>query len=91
MLLGNAPIEVATEFDSGEQACAEYAQVAPDVVVMALSMAGMGGVEAVRRLVAHDAKVRILVLSAHEDTTHPRRVLRAGALAYLTKRSAPDA
>jgi two-component system, NarL family, invasion response regulator UvrY len=91
MLLGNAQIEVAAEFDSGEQACAEYGRVAPDVVVMDLSMAGMGGLEAVRRLLAQDNKARILVLSAHEDTAHPRRVLRAGALGYLTKRSAPDA
>ena len=34
---------------------------------------------------------RILALSAHEDTAHPQRVLRAGALGYLTKRSAPEA
>jgi two-component system invasion response regulator UvrY len=64
--------------------------VRPDVVVMDLSMPGMGGLEAVRRLVAQDPKVRILALSAHEDTAHPQRVLRAGALGYLTKRSAPD-
>jgi two-component system invasion response regulator UvrY len=90
MLLANAAIEVAAEFDSGEQACAEYARVKPDVVVMDLSMAGMGGLEAVRRLVAQDPRARILVLSAHEDTAHPRRALRAGALGYLTKRSAPE-
>jgi two-component system, NarL family, invasion response regulator UvrY len=91
MLLGNAQIDVAAEFDSGEQACTEYPRVKPDVVVMDLSMAGMGGLEAVRRLLAQDSKAHILVLSAHEDTAHPRRVLRAGALGYLTKRSAPDA
>ncbi len=91
MLLADAQVEVVAEVDSGEQACAEYARVKPDVVVMDLSMPGMGGLEAVRRLVAQDPKVRILALSAHEDTAHPRRVLRAGALGYLTKRSAPDA
>jgi two-component system invasion response regulator UvrY len=91
MLLANAEIEVAAELDSGEQACAEYARVRPDVVVMDLSMQGMGGLEALRRLLAQDAKARILVLSAHEDSAHPRRALRAGALGYLTKRSAPEA
>ncbi len=91
MLLANAQIEVAAEFDSGEQACAEYARVKPDVVVMDLSMQGMGGLEALRRLLAQDANARVLVLSAHEDTAHPKRALRAGALGYLTKRSAPDA
>jgi two-component system, NarL family, invasion response regulator UvrY len=91
MLLANAGVEVVAEFDTGEQACAEYAKLRPDVVVMDLSMPGMGGLEAVRRLVAQDDKVRILALSAHEDTAHPRRVLRAGALGYLAKRSAPEA
>jgi two-component system invasion response regulator UvrY len=84
-------IEVVAEAGTGEQACADYPRVRPDVVVMDLSMPGMGGLEAVRRLLAQDPKARILALSAHEDTAHPRRVLRAGALGYLAKRSAPDA
>ncbi len=91
MLLADARIEVVTEADTGEQACQEYPQVRPDVVVMDLSMPGMGGLEAVRRLLAHDPKARVLALSAHEDSAHPRRVLRAGALGYLAKRSAPEA
>jgi two-component system, NarL family, invasion response regulator UvrY len=91
MLLADAQVEVVCEAGSGEQACQEYAAVAPDVVVMDLSMPGMGGLEATRRLLAQDPKARILALSAHEDTAHPRRVLRAGALGYLAKRSAPEA
>jgi two-component system invasion response regulator UvrY len=67
-----------------------YAEHQPDVVVMDLSMPGMGGMEAVRRIKAHDPKARILALSAHEDTAHPRRVLEAGALGYLSKRGAPE-
>ena len=91
MLLADAQVEVVAEASSGEQACQDYARVQPDVVVMDLSMPGMGGLEALRRLLAQDPKARVLVLSAHEDTAHPRRALRAGALGYLTKRSAPDA
>lgn len=91
MLLGDAQIEVVAEAGTGEQACADYAGVKPDVVVMDLSMPGMGGLEAVRRLLAQDPQARVLALSAHEDTAHPRRVLRAGALGYLAKRSAPEA
>ena len=91
MLLADAQIEVVAEAETGEEACAMYPRVQPDVVVMDLSMPGMGGLEAVRRLLAQDSKARVLVLSAFEDTAHPRRVLRAGALGYLTKRSAPDA
>ncbi len=91
MLLGNAEIEVVAEAQTGEEACQKVPQVKPDVVVMDLSMPGMGGLEAVRRLLAQDPEARILALSAHEDTAHPQRVLRAGALGYLTKRSAPEA
>jgi two-component system invasion response regulator UvrY len=91
MLLADAQVEVVAEAGDGEQACYDYPRVRPDVVVMDLSMPGMGGLEAVRRLLAQDPKARVLALSAHEDTAHPRRVLRAGALGYLAKRSAPEA
>jgi two-component system invasion response regulator UvrY len=91
MLLADAQVEVVAEAADGEQACQLYSRARPDVVVMDLSMPGMGGLEAVRRLLAQDPKARVLALSAHEDTAHPRRVLRAGALGYLAKRSAPEA
>ena len=62
MLLADAGMAVVAEAGDGERACVEVARVRPDVVVMDLSMPGMGGLEAVRRLVAQDAGVRILVL-----------------------------
>ena len=90
LLQAFADIEVIAEADSGEAACQMYESVAPDVVVMDIAMAGMGGIEAIKRLMAKDTKARILALSAHEDTSHPRRALQAGALGYLSKRSAPE-
>jgi two-component system invasion response regulator UvrY len=90
MLLGDAGVEVVGDAGTGEEAYTEYVRVQPDVVVMDLSMPGMGGLEAVRRLLARHPDARILALSAHEDLAHVQRVLRAGALGYLTKRSAPD-
>ena len=91
LLQAEPDIEVVAEADSGEAACQTAAAAAPDVVVMDLSMAGMGGLEAIKRLLAHQPQLRILALSAHEDTSHPRRALQAGALGYLSKRSAPEA
>jgi two-component system invasion response regulator UvrY len=91
MLLGDAGLEVVAEADDGEQALRDYPTVRPDVVVLDLTMPGMGGLETIRRLLSHDAKARVLVLSAHEDLAHPRRALSAGALGYLAKRSAPEA
>ena len=83
-------LQVVAEADSGEEACTKYAETRPDVVVMDLAMAGIGGIEAVKRIVARDAGARILALSAHADASHPKRVLQAGALGYLSKRSAPE-
>jgi two-component system invasion response regulator UvrY len=53
-------------------------------------MPGIGGLEAIDRIMAKDKNTKILVLSAHEDSVHPKRVLNAGAMGYLTKRSAAE-
>ena len=90
LLQACADIEVVAEADSGEVACKLYEAALPDVVVMDIAMAGMGGIEAIKRLLAKNPRVRILALSAHEDTSHPKRALQAGALGYLSKRSAPE-
>lgn len=84
-------IAVVAEAGSGEDAYRLFGELHPDVVVMDLAMPGIGGIEAVRRIVARDHDAKVLALSAHEDLSHPRRVLQAGALGYLTKRGAPEA
>ena len=83
-------IQVVAEAESGEHGVQRYVEVKPDIVVMDLTMHGMGGMEAIERILAKDSHAKILVLSAHEDTVHPQRVMNAGAMGYLTKRSAPD-
>ncbi len=90
LLDSSADIEVIAEADSGEAAYLQYAVSKPDVVVMDVAMPGMGGIEAVKRLLARDSDACILALSAHEDTAHLKRMLKAGALGYLSKRSAPE-
>lgn len=86
-----ADLRVVAECSSGEEALTRFAEVDPDVTVLDLSMDGMGGLEALSRILTKFPAARVLVLSAHEDTAHPRRALAAGALGYLTKRSAADA
>jgi len=83
-------VKVVAEAESGEQGVKLYGEFHPDVVVMDITMPGIGGMEAIERIMAKDPQARILVLSAHEDSVHPKRVLNAGALGYLTKRSAPE-
>ena len=87
MLLQNTDdIEVVSEADSGEQACKHYVDKNPDVVVMDLSMPGMGGLEAIRRIVARDADAKVLVFSMHESTIFVEQALQAGARGYITDR-----
>jgi two-component system invasion response regulator UvrY len=90
LLEGALDIRVAAEADSGEEAVRAFPEVKPDVVVMDISMPGIGGIEAIDRILAREPQARILVLSAHEDAMHARRVLKAGAVGYLTKRSAAE-
>jgi two-component system invasion response regulator UvrY len=90
LLEAASDIKVVAEAETGEQGVRLYGEHHPDVVVMDITMPGMGGLEAIERILAKDSMARILVLSAHEDSVHPKRVLNAGALGYLTKRSAPE-
>jgi two-component system, NarL family, invasion response regulator UvrY len=80
---------VVGEAASGEEACSLFFKLSPDVLVIDIAMPGMGGLEAMNRILARNPGARILVLSAHEDTSYPRRAIRAGALGYLSKRGAP--
>ena len=91
LLQSVAEVSAVHEAQSGEVACQRYTELAPDVIVMDLAMPGMGGLEALRRILSHDSNARVLALSAHDDPMHARRALREGALGFLSKRSAPEA
>jgi len=91
LLLETVPdVRVIAEADSGEAACLLFDEVTPDVVVLDLSMPGIGGLETLRRLRARNRDARMLALSAHDDAMHARRALRQGALGFLSKRTAPE-
>jgi two-component system invasion response regulator UvrY len=83
-------IRVIAEAESGEQGYLEYVAQQPDVVVMDLSLPGVGGLEALRRIRLRDPAARILVFSMHEEAIFAERSLEAGALGYITKSSAPE-
>jgi two-component system invasion response regulator UvrY len=90
-ILNDAPgIQVIGEAGSGEEALSIVAQRRPDVLLMDVSMPGIGGLEATRKLVQSDSCLRVIVVSVHSDEPFPSRMLQAGASGYLTKGCAVD-
>jgi DNA-binding NarL/FixJ family response regulator len=89
MLLDAEPdLEVVGEASSGEAAVELAAELRPDVVLMDLSMPGIGGLEAIRRIAALDAGPRTLAVTVHAESEYLMPVLEAGGSGYVTKHSA---
>jgi len=83
-------VEVVGEADGGEQAVAGFERARPDVVLMDLEMPGVDGVEATRRITEAHPDARIVVLTSHASEEDVFPALKAGAVGYLLKHSAPD-
>lgn len=83
-------ISVIAEVGSGEEAYRIACELRPDVTVMDINLPGLGGIEAVRRIVARLPEAKILMFSMHEDTVFSSRALQAGARGYVTKSAAPE-
>ena len=90
LLLEGVGAEVVAEAERGEGAIRLYAEHSPDLLVMDVSMPGIGGLAALERLLGVAPKARVLMLSAHEDAIVPVRAMRIGARGYLCKRASPD-
>lgn len=83
-------IEVVAEAASGEDALARYADVNPDVLVMDLTMPGIGGMEAIRQLIGTHPQAKVLVFTMHENAALVEHALQAGASGYISKNSSPE-
>ncbi len=83
-------IKVIGEAERGEQACQLYFEQQPDVVVMDISMPGIGGLETIRRICLRDNNAKILVFSVHDESVYIDRAINAGAKGFISKNSHPD-
>jgi DNA-binding NarL/FixJ family response regulator len=81
---------VVAEAADGREAIQQTHETMPDVAVIDISMPGMDGLEVVRQLRSYYAKLPILILTMHEEEQYVIRAIGAGAMGYITKRSAPE-
>ncbi len=85
LLEQDARFVVVAEAASGELAYQQYGEYLPDITVIDLSMPGMGGMEAIARIIARYPTAKLLVLSMHENAAFASQALKAGASGYLSK------
>ncbi|WP_176256795.1 response regulator [Derxia lacustris] len=91
LLDAEAWCHVVAEAADADAAYARLLDSAPDVAVVDLSLRGGSGLDAIRRMLARQPDLKVMVLSMHESAGHVRQAMRAGALGYMSKRSEPDA
>ena len=91
MLLSADPeLEIIGEAGDGAESLRMARDLAPDVVLMDISMPDMNGIEATRRIKASCPGVAVLALTMHEDDQYFFEMLAAGASGYVPKRAAPN-
>jgi two-component system, NarL family, invasion response regulator UvrY len=90
-ILESAPdIKVVGEANSGESAINLIKVMMPDVVFMDLRMPGIGGLEATRKLLRINPRLKIIVVTVCDEEPFPGRLVRAGAMGYITKNTSSD-
>ncbi|MBU2609811.1 MAG: response regulator transcription factor [Chloroflexi bacterium] len=82
--------EVVAEAGNGEEALSRALEIHPDIILMDITMPGMDGMEATRRLRVLCPDCMILALTVHDDKQYFMQMLAAGASGYITKHAAAD-
>jgi two-component system response regulator NreC len=85
-LLGSQPdIEVVGQANSGAEAVTLVGELQPDVVLMDITMPGIGGLEATRAVRERSPKAQVVILTIHDREDYLFQALRAGAAGYVLK------
>ncbi|HEC58377.1 hypothetical protein LCGC14_0955270 [marine sediment metagenome] len=85
LLERNDDIKIVGEAESGEQGYQLYSELEPDVMVMDMSMPGIGGLEALRRIITRHPKAKVIMFSMHENVTFAVQAMTSGAVGYVAK------
>ena len=78
-------LQVIGEAGDGEQAVEQAALLVPDILLLDINMPKMNGLEVIRRVNVQPGRVRIIVLTMHDDENYVLEVIKAGAVGYLLK------
>ena len=99
LLDSHSQIQIIAQASNSQEAFAAYKKASPDIVIMDLSMpsdassqatsGAQGGIEAIQRIIAHDALAKIIVLSAWDANPYTKSLVKAGVKGYLTKNCDP--
>lgn len=87
---GAGDMKVVAEAADGREAIRKTRESSPDVAVVDISMPGLDGLEVIRQLRLENPKLPVLVLTMHEEEQYVVRAIEAGAMGYITKRSAAE-
>jgi len=90
LLLATPDLTVIGEANNGGEALRLIGQMLPDVAVIDVSMPEASGIELARAVAQNHRRVKLLVLTVHEDRAYVQRLLQAGAHGYLLKRTAAE-
>ena len=88
ILGAQADFQVVAEASDGHEALKRVRELDFDVLLLDMSMPGKSGVELIKQVKAEKPKLRILILTMHEEHQYAVRAIRAGASGYLTKEGA---
>lgn len=83
-------MSVVGEAESGEEAVKWCRSNVPDVVLMDINMPGIGGLDAMHRILRVNEDIKIIMLTMHTENPFPTKVMQAGASGYISKSAGPD-
>lgn len=89
-LLTEKGIAVVGEAANGEEAIQFVKQNVVDVVLMDIRMPGIGGLEATKKILRYAPDIKVIAVTAYDDTVFTSRLLQAGASGYISKGAGPD-